>query len=193
MRRSRCRRRQVRTLRRDRVGLQGLPREDATPADASRRCTDGRLRRSPPAVEPGGDRDRRLATWRSQPRPEAHVSRLGGNALGIHTVNILLTLVTLGFYRFWGKVNIRRYILSQTAFEGDRFGYHGTGKELLLGFVKALLFVGLPIAAISWAGQLTEDTLIQVGARLLTSSLVMVFIPIAIVGARRYRLSRTSW
>src|SRR5213078_3121030 len=96
-------------------------------------------------------------------------------------------------YRFWGKVNIRRYILSQTAFEGDRFGYHGTGKELLLGFVKALLFVGLPIAALSWAGQLTEDTLIQVGARLLTSSLVMVFIPIAIVGARRYRLSRTSW
>ncbi len=116
-----------------------------------------------------------------------------GTLFGIHTVNILLTLVTLGFYRFWGKVKIRRYILSQTAFEGDRFGYHGTGKELLLGFVKALLFVGLPIAALSWAGQLTEDTLIQVGARLLTSSLVMVFIPIAIVGARRYRLSRTSW
>src|SRR6059036_2785480 len=116
-----------------------------------------------------------------------------GTLFGIHTVNILLTLVTLGFYRFWGKVKIRRYILSQTAFEGDRFGYHGTGKELLLGFVKALLFVGLPIAALSWAGQLTEDTLIQVGARLLTSSLVMVFIPIATVGARRYRLSRTSW
>src|SRR5436309_231235 len=65
-----------------------------------------------------------------------------GTLFGIHTVNILLTLVTLGFYRFWGKVKIRRYILSQTAFEGDRFGYHGTGKELLLGFVKALLFVG---------------------------------------------------
>src|SRR5437899_4021559 len=116
-----------------------------------------------------------------------------GTLFGIHTVNILLTLVTLGFYRFWGKVKIRRYILSQTGFEGDRFGYHGTGKELLLGFVKALLFVGLPIAALSWAGQLTEDTLIQVGARLLTSSLVFIFIPIAVVGARRYRLSRTSW
>lgn len=117
----------------------------------------------------------------------------GGTLFGIHIVNSLRTLVTLGVYRFWGKVRVRRYMLSQTAFEGDRLAYHGTGKELLLGFLKAILVFGLPVMALNLAGQLSGDVLLANAAQVLTWAAVMVFIPVAMVGARRYRLSRTSW
>ena len=118
---------------------------------------------------------------------------VGGTLFGIYVVNILLTIATFGAYRFWVKVRIRRFMLSQTSFEGDRFAYHGTGKELLLGFVKALLFVGLPITALSAVARLSGDKTIYVATQAFTSLLVFIFIPIAMVGARRYRLSRTSW
>lgn len=117
----------------------------------------------------------------------------GGTLFGIHIVNSLRTLVTLGVYRFWGKVRVRRYMLSQTAFEGDRLAYHGTGKELLLGFLKAILVFGLPVMALNLAGQFSGDVLLANAAQVLTWAAVMVFIPVAMVGARRYRLSRTSW
>jgi uncharacterized membrane protein YjgN (DUF898 family) len=117
----------------------------------------------------------------------------GGTLFGIYVVNILLTIVTFGFYRFWGKVKIRRFMLSQTGFEGDRFAYHGTGKELLNGFAKAVLFIGMPITALSAAARLSGDATINIATQVFTSLLVFVFIPVAMVGARRYRLSRTSW
>src|SRR5206468_9004268 len=111
----------------------------------------------------------------------------GGTLFGIYVVNILLTIVTFGFYRFWGRVKVRRFMLSQTAFEGDRFAYHGTGKELLLGFVKALLFVGMPITALNTAARLSTDVAIIIASQAFTYLLVFTFIPIAMVGARRYR------
>ena len=56
-------------------------------------------------------------------------------------VNLLLTIVTLGIYRFWAKTRIRRYLWSQTEFLGDRFEYTGTGKELLIGFLIVFAFL----------------------------------------------------
>jgi len=117
----------------------------------------------------------------------------GGTLFGIYVVNILLTIVTFGFYRFWGRTKVRRFMLSQTAFEGDRFAYHGTGKELLLGFVKAVLFVGMPITALNTAARLSTDVAVIIASQAFTYLLVFTFIPIAMVGARRYRLSRISW
>ena len=45
----------------------------------------------------------------------------GSFLLGIHIVNVLLTIVTLGVYYFWAKVRVEEYILSQTECAGDRF------------------------------------------------------------------------
>jgi len=117
----------------------------------------------------------------------------GGTLFGIYVVNVLLTIVTLGFYRFWGRVKVRRFMMSQTSFEGDRLAYHGTGKELLNGFFKAGLFFGIPLTALQTVDELAGDRMIHVVIRSLTSILVFIFIPLAMVGARRYRLSRTSW
>jgi len=124
--------------------------------------------------------------------PSFHGS--GGTLLGIHVVNVLLIIVTLGVYYVWAKTRVRRYIFSQTSFEGDRFAYHGTGKELLLGFLKAFLVFLLPIIGLTIVrDQLDVDPRIKNGAAFLISVLFLVFIPVAMVGSRRYRLTRTSW
>jgi uncharacterized membrane protein YjgN (DUF898 family) len=118
----------------------------------------------------------------------------GGSLLGIHIVNVFLTVVTLGVYYFWAKVRVRNYLLSQTEFEGDRFAYHGTGRELLLGFLKAMLLIGVPIVVVNVAIPLiTRGPVVHAAAGALSYLMILSFLGFAMVGARRYRLSRTSW
>ncbi len=118
----------------------------------------------------------------------------GGTLLGIHIVNVLLTLVTLGIYYFWAKVRVRRYLFSQTEFAGDRFSYHGTGAEVLRGTVKAALVFGVPYLGLSFGPQLAGmDIYTRTLSGWAAGLLLLIFIPVAIVSARRYRLSRTSW
>ena len=118
----------------------------------------------------------------------------GGTLFGIHVVNTLLTLVTVGFYYFWAKTRLRQYLFSQTEIEGDRFAYHGTGRELLLGTLKAVLVFGVPILLLNVVQNVLDvPGLVKVAAGVIYGSLLFVFFPVAMVGARRYRLSRTSW
>src|SRR5690242_9746622 len=125
-------------------------------------------------------------------RPTFHGT--GGTLFGIHVVNVLLTIVTFGFYYFWAKTRVRAFLASQTAIEGDRFAYHGTARELLLGTLKAALVFGLPIFLLNIVrDKLDVPPVVQVIAGVFSGSLFFVFFPIAMVGARRYRLSRTSW
>ncbi len=116
----------------------------------------------------------------------------GADLFRIHIVNMLLTFVTLGTYRFWARVKVRRYLYSHTEFEGDRFAFHGTGAEAFRGWLKGAAFVGLPIIAIRFVEQF-----VSVGSQFLLEVLVMlavsVVVPIGICGAWRYRLSRTEW
>jgi uncharacterized membrane protein YjgN (DUF898 family) len=118
----------------------------------------------------------------------------GGTLFGIHIVNTLLTIVTLGFYYFWAKTRLRRYLFSQTAIEGDRFAYHGTGRELLLGTLKAALVFGAPIYLLNIIRDVLDvPVVLKVVAGVFSGSLLFVLFPVAMVGARRYRLGRTSW
>lgn len=118
----------------------------------------------------------------------------GAAVFGIHVVNVLLTLLTLGVYFFWAKVKVRAYLFSETDFEGDRFAYHGTGREMFVGFLKALVFFFIPITLLSMLPELTGAPLpVRYGASMLSYLLASFFVPMAMIGARRYRLSRTSW
>ena len=118
----------------------------------------------------------------------------GGPLFGIQIVNMLLTIITLGVYYFWGKVRVRNYLLSESEFEGDRFAYHGTGKELLIGFLKAVLLFGVPLVLLNIVVPLlARGPVFQIVTGLASYLLVLIVIPFAMVGARRYRLSRTSW
>ena len=71
-----------------------------------------------------------------------------GELFKIYLVNFLLTVITLGIYRFWGKTRIRRYLWSHIEILGDRLEYIGTPKELLIGFLIVLVFVLVPLFAI---------------------------------------------
>ncbi len=118
----------------------------------------------------------------------------GGTLFGIHIVNVLLTLVTLGVYYFWAKTRVRVYLLSETEFEGDRFAWHGTGKELLFGFLKAMIVFFIPVSVLSVIKEVPDVSApLQFLAAILGYALVVIVLPLAMVGSRRYRLSRTSW
>ena len=116
----------------------------------------------------------------------------GRTLFGITFVNLIKTIFTLGFYRFWAKTNVRQYLWSQTLFAGDRFSYHGTAKELLRGAVRFGLFFLLFVAVngyvyleIGWKeGELVGN---------IFTILIMIWIPFLMVGAWRYRLSRSAW
>ncbi len=73
-----------------------------------------------------------------------------GNPVEIGTivgVNFVLNLVTLGFYRFWAKTRVRRYLWSRISLYGDRLEYTGLGKELFIGFLIAMAIL-VPFFAI---------------------------------------------
>jgi len=60
----------------------------------------------------------------------------------IWIVNVLLTIVTLGFYYPWAKVRNRRYFYANSILDGRNFEYHATGKQLFIGFLVAMsLFI----------------------------------------------------
>ncbi len=117
---------------------------------------------------------------------------------GIYMVNMLLTIVTLGVYRFWAKTRFRRYLWSHTEFLEDRFEYTGTGKELFIGFLIVFAFLIAVLAAYTvaftmiWPDWVTDGKLnLLYQAPLFIASIPLV--GIARFRARRYRLSRTLW
>src|SRR2546428_2524997 len=117
-----------------------------------------------------------------------------GTLFGIQIVNMLRALLALGGYYFWGKARVRSYVFGETALEGDRFAYHGTGGELARGFARAMAFFILPVIALNLLPRLLgAGPLLERSAQLPGYVVVSVFMPIAAVGAHRYRLSRTSW
>lgn len=117
----------------------------------------------------------------------------GGPLFGIFLRNLFLSILTLGIYYFWGKVRARRYILGHVEFEGDRFGYHATGRELLLGWLKVfafflVLFLINSVVPLIWNSPVA-GVLLGLGGY----AVFLIVYPIAVVGSRRFRLSRTSW
>ena len=116
-----------------------------------------------------------------------------GKLFGMGLKIAFLSLLTLGFYRFWGKTQVRRYLASRVGLMGDRFEYTGTGKELFLGFLIALMVL-IPLGAASSAIELflAGKSAVSYGiATTIQSAFILFLIGYATFRARRYRLSRT--
>jgi uncharacterized membrane protein YjgN (DUF898 family) len=117
-----------------------------------------------------------------------------GGLFGIQAVNLLLTIVTLGLYYFWGKARVRAYLLGGTDLDGDRLAYHGTGGELLIGFIKGVVVFFVPVALLSILPQVYgAPGVVRHALSTMLYLLGLLLVPVAMVGARRYRLSRSSW
>ncbi|HEY7610081.1 MAG TPA: DUF898 family protein [Alphaproteobacteria bacterium] len=159
----------------------------------------------PPPLPPGGGR--RAADGYSGGAPRDRLVEDGrfGELFVLFIINILLGIVTLGIYRFWGKTRIRKYIWSRSSFRGERFEYSGTGLELFLGFLFAFVIFGPPfIGFYAWLyfdppPQDPNDPqfLARLGLLYLVAFgliiLAFFFLHVATFAAYRYRLSRTLW
>ncbi len=113
----------------------------------------------------------------------------GGEFFGIIIVNWLLTIITLGFYYPWAKAKQLNFLYGSTSLNNDRFSFHGTGKEMFIGFIKAI-FVFALIYGISIMFIYMQMPIIGI---LLLYAGILGIIPLAIHGSYRYRMSRTSW
>ncbi len=110
-----------------------------------------------------------------------------GTVYRIWLLNLVLSVITLGIYSFWGRTRIRRYSAASFALGGDRLEYTGTGKELWKGFLKAaplILALYLPLAIFP---------LDQYPATSVMFVPIIYFVYVGLFAATRYRLSRTLW
>lgn len=134
------------------------------------------------------------ATGQSAPSQQfAYDGRLG-ELFGIFFVNLLLSIITLGFYRFWAKTRMRRYIWSRVSLNGDAFEYTGTGGELFIGFliVVGFFFVATILKSVIDLAS-PPDSPLPVLATVLFALVVLYLVFVARYAAQRYRLTRTLW
>jgi uncharacterized membrane protein YjgN (DUF898 family) len=113
----------------------------------------------------------------------------GSSLFGLTIVNTILTVITLGLYYPWAKVKYLKYYYQNLYMSGSHFSFHGTGKEIFWGFVKALLFI---VAIVAIYTTFVFLRLSVLGIILYIVGLAL-FVPIALHGSMRYRLAKTSW
>ncbi|QHL87127.1 DUF898 family protein [Nibribacter ruber] len=116
----------------------------------------------------------------------------GSQLFEIQLANWVLTALTLGLYYPWAKANILRYTYAKTKLSGSSFTFHGTGKEMFIGYLKVMALVVVFYASLFYAAFTQDLDLINYVVYGYLAVLV-VLIPMAIHGRMRYRMSRTSW
>lgn len=107
----------------------------------------------------------------------------------------LLTILTLGFYRFWMKTRLRRYMWSAIRPGGHPMEYLGTPLEKLLGFLVAVVFLAFYIGIVNLILMFASFSLFAGNGVAYALSFVGI-LPIIFFAqyrARRYILARTRW
>jgi uncharacterized membrane protein YjgN (DUF898 family) len=110
--------------------------------------------------------------------------------------NLLLTVVTLGIYRFWGATRERHYLWGQTEFIDERLEWTGTGLELFIGFIMAFFLIGVPFTLLQLVAQglvFRGQPEVAIALGIILTLVLFYLIGIAYFRALRYRLSRTYW
>ncbi|MEM1047814.1 MAG: DUF898 family protein [Pseudomonadota bacterium] len=104
----------------------------------------------------------------------------------------LLTLVTLGIYRFWYITDLRRFFWGHTLVHGSSLEYIGRGLEIFLGFLIALAII-VPLNAIVLGVSIGLNPELAPFASIALSLVFGFLFLFAYYRARRYRLNRTVW
>ncbi len=117
-----------------------------------------------------------------------------GDLFRIYLQNVVLTVLTLGIYKFWAKVRMTRYHHQHTSFAGGRFDYHATGAEKFAGFCKGMLILAPLAGAIYLACQLLVPPEAAFAVGFWAFVLVLFLLrPLILVASQRFNLSRTTW
>lgn len=109
--------------------------------------------------------------------------------------NILLNIITLGIFRFWGKTRVRRYFWGNIVIGGEPLEYVGRGMEMFIGFlivVAVLVPLSLAVSGVrylvgvetGWTGAVIDGLYFVVFWFLVQFALFRMW---------RYRLTRTVW
>ena len=115
---------------------------------------------------------------------------------GLAIGNVLLTIVTLGIYRFWAKTRVRRHLWERTTFGGEPLDYLGRGIEKMLGALLVFVVLIVPLFAVTLVAALLRAQGALGAAVLLYAALYLGLLYLFGVGlyrAQRYLLSRTAW
>lgn len=136
------------------------------------------------------------------PTPPANPNVLVGEFVGLrrHLFWLafktgILTVLTLGFYRFWMKTRLRRWYWSAIRIGGIPLEYVGDPIEKLLGFLVAVVILAFYIGVVNLLLMFASFALFQGNFAAYLLSFLGV-IPIwfyAQYRARRYVLARTRW
>jgi hypothetical protein len=114
----------------------------------------------------------------------------------------LLSVVSLGIYRFWAKARIRRFVWSNIRIGDDALEFTGTGLEMFLGFLVAVVVLAVYLAAIQlllfffgirfiFAPETPLEEAMQAGSIGLSFLAAVPLMLVALYRARRYRMNRT--
>jgi len=124
---------------------------------------------------------------------------------GVVVLHGLITVLTLGVWRFWQTTEQRQVVWSHTELDGEPLEYLGRGVELLLGALIAIVFLGAMLAtaqlSLTFLGLAAMPTLPDLGGAPTEMLPLAVaaglglppLFQYAMFRARRYRLSRTRW
>lgn len=107
----------------------------------------------------------------------------GAEYFRIWIVNLLLTLVTLGFYYPWAKVRRLKYFYNHTLLAEHGFEFHGVPRAMLRG----MAMVGVLFFLYSFASEFSPV------AGLIAALAVTGLWPFLWRTAIRFRLANTSW
>lgn len=149
-----------------------------------------RVARLPRASVPGQELDDGIEDGR---RIRARFESDGQPLLLLATWTAILTVVTLGIYRFWMVTRLRRYYWRSIRIDGDPFEYTGRGIEKFLGFLLAVVCLAIYLALVNLA--LTFLGL-SLGSEIALNLSLLSALPLYFFAAyrsRRYILARTRW
>ncbi|WP_278371737.1 DUF898 family protein [Vreelandella titanicae] len=119
----------------------------------------------------------------------------------------LLTILTLGIYRFWQTTRIRQYLWGSTSANDSALEYTGTGLEKFVGFLIALVILAVYLGVLQMLLFYFGLSMFSVSSSATNPAeqaryLVVVYIHILAVlpllfyasyQKRRYMMSRTRW
>lgn len=133
-----------------------------------------------------------LSTEHTQPENVLSFHASGATLLGIMLKNWLLNIITLGLYYPWARVEILKLYWHSTQLNGTPFSFTGTGQEIFKGFIKVMLVAAGVYGTLAYS-EITGNNDLYVYTMLLLVLVIVICIPLAVHGAFRYRLSRTTW
>lgn len=111
--------------------------------------------------------------------------------LAISLINGLLNIITLTLYRFWGKTEVRRRVWRGLRVNGEALEYTGRGVELFIGFLLAVVLLGLPFLGFVFAVQFLDP--LYYGLLFPLYLVLFWLFGFGMFTAFRYMASRTTW